>query len=78
MTSNNYIPKKSVDLDALAADLSLKRQEFKQETLAEFLGITGPAFAQKVTGRRAWKMNELIIIASRLGKDYRDYLIPAA
>ena len=78
MTNNNYIPKQAVNVEALAIDLQEKRQEFNQEILAPLLGITGPALVAKLKGRRAWKMNELIIIASRLGKDYRDYLISAA
>ncbi|MHC4395637.1 MAG: hypothetical protein ACYS1A_08270 [Planctomycetota bacterium] len=78
MTTEKYIPKNCVDIKRLFTDLNDRQDEFKQETLAGFLGISRPALTQKLSGRRAWKENELIIIASRLGKNYRDYLIEAA
>lgn len=70
----DYIPAEIVNLSELRNDIELKRQQYQHDTFASLLGIERASFTMKLTGDRKWKLSELIIIASRLGKNYQDYL----
>jgi len=70
----DYIQGEEIDLKALRRDIELKRQQYQHETFAQMLNIERASFTMKLAGTRGWKLSELLIIASRLGKDYHEYL----
>lgn len=71
---SEFIPIKKVNLDALRRDIDARRQQYQHEAFARLLNIERPSFTMKLSGTRGWKFSELIIIASRLGRDYQEYL----
>lgn len=71
---NEYIPLKHIDIEKLRQDIDAQRLQYQHEAFAKLLAVERATFTMKLLGTRKWKLSELLLVASRLGKDYREYL----
>jgi hypothetical protein len=69
-----YIPSEQLNLEALRKDINAKREQSQHEAFAKLLKVKRVTFTRKLLGERRWRLNELLIVASCLGKNYQDYL----